>query len=163
MKKILLILLTIQLASSGYAFDYDSYKLRDLDEVINEAKAYDPEKTEGQSLLIPPHRIHLYERLVRYPFECDCRPIVVLLAMALSRTAAEMPSINTCMQIESKTGQKIGVFVQDSIAQYVEKEYALGQGIHLWSLWLFVNSSDKLPYFIINAIGPAKQADATDR
>ena len=34
-------------------------------------------------------------------------------------------------------------------------EYELGDGIELWALWLFVNASDRKPYFIVNAIGPA--------
>lgn len=97
MKRITPILLALMITGNLYAFDYGSYKLRDLDEIIDESKLYDPEKTTGQSLLIPPHRIHLYEKLVRYPFECDCRPIVLMLAMALGRTEKEMPSINTCM------------------------------------------------------------------
>lgn len=157
MRKIIVILLLLLLAGNLHAFDSQSYKLRDLDEIINESKLYDPEKTTGQSLLIQPPRIHLFEKLVRYPFKCDdTRPIAFLLAMALGRMEDEMSSINTCMVIESKTGEKIGVFIQDSIAQYVEKEYEIGQKIHLWSLWLFVNSSDKKPYFVINAIGEIK-------
>jgi hypothetical protein len=149
----ILILVALLLGGNVYAFDYASYKLRDLDEIVNESTMYDPEKTTGQSLLIPPPRIHLYEKLVRYPFKCDARPIVFMLAMALKRTEDEMPAINMCMQIESKNGKKIGVFIQDSVAGFVEKEYVLGQKIHLWSSWLFVNSSDKKPYFVINAIG----------
>ncbi len=86
-----------------------------------------------------------------------------MLAMALGRTENDMPSINTCMQIESKKGERIGVFIQDSIAGYVEKEYGLGQEIHLWSLWLFVNASDKKPYFVINAIGDAERGGPPDR
>ena len=163
MKCMILIMLSSVLAGNLYAFDYSSYELRDLDEIIRESKIYEPEKTTGQSLLMPPRRIHLYEKLVRYPFKCDCRPIVFLLAMALGKTEKEMPSINTCMQIESKKGEKIGVFIQDSIAGYVEKGYALGQEIHLWSLWLFVNASDKKPYFVINAIGNPEQAAPPDR
>jgi hypothetical protein len=151
----ILIWVALLYAGNLYAFDYVSYKPRDLDEIIGESKIYDPEKTTGQSLLTPPPRIHLYEKLVRYPFKCDTRPIVLMLAMAFNRKEDEMPLINTCMQIESKTGEKIGVFIQDSIAQYVEKEYDLGQKVHLWSMWLFVNSSDKKPYFVINAIGDA--------
>ena len=156
MKRMILILLAVLLAGNLYAFDYASYNLRDLDEIIAESKMYDPEQTSGQSLLIPPPRIHLYEKLVGYPFKCDGQPVVFILAMALNKTVDEMPSINSCMQIESKTGEKIGVFAQDSIAQYIEKEYHPGQKIHLWSLWLFVNSSDKKPYFVINAIGDAE-------
>jgi hypothetical protein len=157
MKKITTILLLLLFAGNLYAFDYQSYKLRDLDEIISESRLYDPEMNTGQSLLIPPHRIHLFEKLVKYPFKCeDAFPIAIMLAMALGRTEDEMPSISTCMVIESKTGEKIGVFIQDSIAQYIEKEYEPGQKIHLWSLWLFVNSSDKKPYFVINGIGDTK-------
>jgi len=163
MKWMILILPALVLSGNLYAFDYASYKLRDLDEIINESKMYDPEKTTGQSLLTPPHRIHLYEKLVRYPFKCEGSPIVLLLATALNRRVDKMPSISTCMQIESKAGEKIGVFIQDPIAQYVEKEYALGQNIHLWSLWLFVYSSEKKPYFVINAIGDPEQAASPDR
>jgi hypothetical protein len=163
MKRMILIFLPLMLAGNLYAFDYSSYELRDLDEIISESKMYEPEKTTGQSLLMPPRRIHLYEKLVRYPFKCDCRPIVFMLGMALNRTEDEMPLINTCMQIESKKGEKIGVFKQDSIAGYIEKEYGLGQEIHLWSLWLFVNASDKKPYFVINAIGNPEQTAPLDR
>lgn len=140
------------------------YESRDLDDIIDEAKRYDPDKTTGQSLLTPPPTIHLFERLVRYPFKCDdARPIALMLSMATNRTEQEMPAINNCMVIQSKSGEKIGLFIQDSIAGYVEKEYDLGQEIHLWSLWLFVNSSDKKPYFVINAIGEAQQLRVPDR
>jgi hypothetical protein len=163
MKRILFVLVVLLFVGNAYAFDYESYKLRDLDEVIGEAKAYDPEKTTGQSLLVPPHRIHFYEKIAGYPFKCEASPVVLMLAMAMNRTEQEMPAISNCMQIQSKSGEKIGVFIQDSIAGYVEKEYSLGQKIHLWSLWLFVNSSDKKPYFVINAIGDAEPLRAPDR
>jgi hypothetical protein len=156
MKRIFLFLFAVLIAGDLYAFDYASYELRDLDEVISQAKAYDPEKTTGQSVLMPPQRIHLYEKVARYPFKCESRPIVVMLAMAIKRKEQEMPPMNYCMQIQSKNGEKIAVVVQNSIADYVEKEYDLGQKIHLWSLWLFVNASDKKPYFVINAIGEAE-------
>ena len=159
MHRIMSILILLLSAGNLYAFDYQSYALRNLDEIVKESKSYDPEKTEGQSLLIPPPKIHLFERLVRYPFKCDdARPIAYLLALALGRTEDEMPSIKTCMVIESKSGEKVGVFIQDSIAHYVEEEYVLDQKIHLWSSWLFVNSSDHKPYFVINAIGENKDA-----
>ncbi len=163
MKWMILIVLALLLAGNLHAFEYASYELKDLDDVINESKKYEPEKTTGQSLLTPPPRIHLYEKLIRYPFKCDARPIVFMLAKALDRTENDMPSINTCMQIESKKGEKIGVFLQDSIAVFVEKEYDLGQNIHMWSLWLFVNCSDKKPYFVINAIGNPERAATADR
>ena len=158
MKGALLCLFVLLLSQNAFAFDYASYESKDLDDIVSASAAYDPEKTEGQSLLIPPPRIHLYEKLVRYPFKCDARPILLMLATAMSRTIDEMPAINTCMQIESKNGEKIGAFIQDSIAGHVEKEYAIGEKIHLWSLWLFVNSSDKKPFFVINAIGEPKPA-----
>ena len=153
MKKIMLILLVLLFAGNLQAFDFQSYKLRDLDEIINESNLYDPEKTEGQSLLIPPHRIHLYEKIIKYPFKCDGELIQFLLIMTTGVPKEKLPSVNTCMQIESRKGVKIGVFIQDSIAEYIEKEYELGQRIHLRCLWLFVNSSDKKPYFVVNAIG----------
>jgi len=49
MNKIILILILLLFAGNVCAFDYLSYKLRNLDEIINESKHYDPEKTEGQS------------------------------------------------------------------------------------------------------------------
>jgi hypothetical protein len=163
MKGVLLSVVALLFAGNVWAFDYASYKARDLDDVIKEARAYDPEKTTGQSLLTPPHRIHLYEKIARHPFKCDTAPISLMLAMAMNRSEQEMPALNNCMQIQSKSGEKIGVFIQESIAGFVEKEYDLGQEIHLWSLWLFVNSSDKKPYFVINAIGDAEPVRAPDR
>lgn len=153
MKKLIMILLAITITNNLYAFDYESYRLRDLDEIIIESKLYNPEETRGQALIIPPQKIHLYEKLVMYPFKCDCNFINGLLVMATGLTREKLPSVNTCMQIESKSGVKIGAFIQDSIAGYVEKEYEIGQKIHLWSLWLFVDASDEKPYFVINAIG----------
>jgi hypothetical protein len=163
MKAIISFLLVLFVSGSVSAFDYASYEPKDLDDIITASKAYDPEKTTGQSLLRPPPRVHLHEKLARYPFKCDTRPIVFMLALAMNRTIDEMPPMNTCMQIESKKGEKIGAFIQDSIAGYVEEEYAIGQKIHLWSLWLFVNSSDKKPFFVVNGIGDAEQTAPPDQ
>jgi hypothetical protein len=101
-----------------YGFDYQSYKLRNLDEIINESKYYDPEKTEGQSLLTPPQKIHLYEKIIKYPFKCDGQPIQFMLSMV---TEGLTPPINKCMQIESENGIKIGVFIQDSIVTTLKR------------------------------------------
>lgn len=159
MKRKILILLTLLSAGSLYAFDYASYKFKDLDEIVCKSKFYDPERTEGQSLLIPPPRIHLFEKLIRYPFKCDGQPIEYLLMVATRLPIEKIPSVNMCMQIESRNGEKIVVFIQDSISEYVQKEYELGQKIHLWASWLFVNSSDKKPYFVVNGIGPPEDAE----
>ena len=54
MKGALLCLFVLLLSQNAFAFDYASYESKDLDDIVSASAAYDPEKTEGQSLLIPP-------------------------------------------------------------------------------------------------------------
>jgi hypothetical protein len=159
MKRIVFTLLLFALCVvNAHAFDYATYELRDLDQVIRESKVHGHNEVEGQRVMIPPPRIHLYETVAKYPFKCDGTPTTWMLAMALNRTIEEMPFISNCMLIESRNGEKIAAFIQDSIAPFVEKEYRIGDKIHLWSVLLFVNSSDKKPYFVVHGIGEAEQS-----
>jgi hypothetical protein len=53
----------------------------------------------------------------------------------------------------------VNLWLQDSFAQLVSEEYRLGEEIELWALWLFVNASDRKPYFVVNAIGPSEEPE----
>lgn len=147
-----LIIFTLLYAGNIWAFDYSSYELRDAEEIYQESKNYDPDEKEGQSVLTPALRIHLYEKIYRFPEKCDA-----FLATSILKVGGipkdSIPPINYCMSIETSKGNKIGLYVQDSIARFVEEEYEIGDKMHLWTLWIFVNSSDKKPYFVVNAIG----------
>ena len=60
------------------------------------------------------------------------------------------------MSIETTNGHILGLYIQDSIAGFIKEEYEIGDKMHLWTMWIFVNSSDNKPYFLINAIGEEK-------
>ena len=133
------------------SFDYASYERKSVEELLERSKSFDPDKTEGQSLLMPPKRVHLSAQLVSHPKPCDdFLPKLLLKTTGVS----DPPEMGHCMQLGAQDGTKINLWVQGTIAPYVKDEYEIGDTVEVWALWLFVNSSDRKPYFIVNAIGP---------
>lgn len=125
----------------------------DLDDVIEESKQYsDHGQVSGQAVLTRPPKIHLFESLKTYPWECDASFATDYIAL-LGVPRDQIPSISYCIRVKSKKGIIIKMYIQDSISKFVRKEYRIGDNIHLWTRWIFVNHSDKKPYFVVNAIG----------
>jgi len=153
MKALLIfVALTISLTSQAEDFNYSSYKNTPLAEILEESKLYDPEKKEGQSILMPSPKIHLFEMLSMFPKKCDTfLPIFVLNTIGIP--TGSLPPINYCMSIKTEDNVYVNLYIQDSIAGFVAEEYKLGDKIHLNVMWLFVNSSDKKPYFLVNGLG----------
>lgn len=149
---ILTITLVLSVNSFANEFNYSAYELKDADVIFEESKLYDPEETEGQSVLLPSPKLHLIEKIVKFPYKCDTTLVPIVL-VTIGVPKENVPPINYCMTIETTKGEKLGLYIQDSIAKYVNEEYEIGSKIHLWVMWLFVNSSDRKPYFLVNSIG----------
>lgn len=136
------------------AFDYASYQPADIDELIEQSRGYTPEETEGQTLFTSPRKVRLVAELHAYPWPCpDLLPHTLLKTIGV----AEPPPMARCMQLRSSGGGVVLLWIQESIAEFVEEEYALGDPIEVRALWLFVNGSDKKPYFVVNGIGPGNE------
>ena len=145
------VVLMLSPAASAAAFDYGRYEESSIEELIESASEFDIHEA-GQSVVMPPRPVHLYTAIHRYPKPCSGElPTLLLSAIGIS----EAPQMNWCMVARGESGQTVNLWVQDSFAPRRREEYELGDGIELWALWLFVNASDRKPYFIVNAIGPA--------
>ena len=154
------VVLMLSPAASAAAFDYGRYEDSSVEELIERASEFDIHES-GQSVVTPPQPVHLYTALQRYPQPCSGElPTLLLRAIGIS----EAPQMNWCMTVRGESGQTVNLWVQDSFAPRIREEYELGGGIELWALWLFVNASDRKPYFIVNAIGAAKEppSDSVD-
>ncbi len=124
----------------------------DVDQIMIDSKQYLGDYEDGQSIPSPIPKVHLYEKIHGFPFQCDASLVGHILT-ATGVPGDSIPQINYCMSIESSTGAVFNLYIQDSIASYVEEEYKQGSKIHLYAMWIFVNISDKKPYFLVNGIG----------
>ena len=143
---------------SASAFDYTRYKDSSVEALIERAAAFDVHES-GQSVLTPPQPIHLRAAVHSYPKACpDELPAIAMRTVGI----AEPPSMKWCMTVKGEKGSLVNLWVQDSFAYAIAEEYELGEEIELWALWLFVNASDRKPYFVLNAIGPAEESGTAD-
>ena len=139
-------------AGASPAFDKSEYLLKDVDQIMTESKRYLGDYTEGQSIPQPIPKLRLYEKVYRFPSSCDAELVIQILQVT-GIPEDSIPPINHCMSIESAKGEIFHLYVQDSIARYIEEEYEIGDRIYLWVMWIFVNISDKKPYFLVNGLG----------
>jgi len=145
-----LVLLT--LGASAPAFNYARYEASSVDELLERAAAFDIHET-GQSILTPPRPVHIRAPIASYPQACpDDMPAMLLRAVGVK----EPPAMKWCMTVQGTSGQRVNLWVQDSFAPRIAEEYKLGDEIEVWALWLFVNATDRKPYFVVNAIGEAE-------
>lgn len=149
-----MLLLLAALSGQEPSFDYARYEASDVEALIKRAAAFDVHES-GQSLLTPPLAVHLRAAIVSFPKACpDELPAMLLRAVKVP----DPPSMKWCMRVKGKSGETVNLWVQDAFAHAVSEEYGLGDEIELWALWLFVNASDRKPYLVVNAIGPASEA-----
>lgn len=143
---------------SASAFDFARYESSSVEALIERSAAFDVHES-GQSVLTPPQPVHLRAAVHSYPKACsDELPAIAMRTVGI----AEPPSMKWCMTVKGAKGSLVNFWVQDSLAHFIEEEYELGDEIELWALWLFVNASDRKPYFVLNAIGPAEILDNAD-
>lgn len=153
MDSVTVLALLAALSGQAPSFNYARYEASDVDALIERAEAFDVHES-GQSVLTPPLAVHLRAAIVSFPQPCpDELPTMFLRVVRV----ADPPSMKWCMRVKGKSGQTVNLWVQDSFAHFVAEEYRLGEEIELWALWLFVNATDRKPYFVVNAIGPAKE------
>jgi hypothetical protein len=156
----LLLALLFSSASADVEFNHASYTSADIDELVEQSRHYTPEETTGQTLLTPPIKVHLLAQVESYPEPCpDELPHILLKTVRVP----DPPPMGRCMQLRSKTGSVVNTWIQESISDFVREEYALGEPIEVRALWLFVNGSDKKPYFVINGIGPSDEPESGER
>lgn len=152
MRQIPVLILLLLFAGNSTAFDESAYKPMDVDQIMIDSKRYLGDYEVGQSIPSPIPKVRLNEKIYRFPYQCDASLVgQILTATGVPRDS--IPQINHCMSIESSTGAVFDLYIQDSIASYVEEEYKPGSEIHLYAMWIFVNISDKKPYFLVNGIG----------
>jgi hypothetical protein len=143
---------------SASAFDYARYENSSVEALMERAAAFDVHES-GQSVLTPPQPVHLRAAVHSYPKACpDELPAIAMRTVGIS----EPPSMKWCMTVKGEKGSLVNLWVQDSFAHFIAEEYELGDEIELWALWLFVNASDRKPYFVLNAIGPAAEPGTAD-
>lgn len=148
---VLACLLTITAApSDGADFDFDRYEDTTLEAILQRTRAFD-HHDDGQSVLTPPLSLHFKARIESMPKACpDKLPLMYMRAVGV----VEQPSMKWCMGLRGAGDVVVSAWVQDSVAPFVAQEYQLGDELELWAVWLFVNASDRKPYFVVNAIGP---------
>ena len=149
-------LLMAGISQDPAAFNYARYEESTIEAVIKRADAFDSHES-GQSVLTPPLPFHLRAAVESYPTICpDELPHLLMRTVGIPNP----PPMGWCMKVKGESGAVVNLWVQDSFAQFITEEYDLGQDIELWALWLFVNDSDRKPYFVVNGIGPAEEKAA---
>ena len=139
------------------AFNHARYEDSTIEALIERAEAFDSHES-GQSVLTPPLPMHLHASVESYPKTCsDELPHLLMRTVKIP----DPPPMGWCMKVKGESGAVVNVWVQDSVAPFIAEESELGQAIELWTLWLFVNASDRKPYFIVNGIGPAVERPAS--
>lgn len=137
-------------SASAAEFDYARYGDSSIENLMERAEAFDAHES-GQSVLTPPQPVHLRANVHSYPTACsDELPALLMRTVGIVKP----PPMKWCMSVKGDNGSVVNLWVQDSFAPFVAEEYELGEEIELWALWLFVNASDRKPYFVVNAIGP---------
>ena len=157
-KSFALVVLLCTFWGRAAAFDYARYEESSVETLVERAAAFDIHES-GQSVLTPPRPVHLRAWVHSYPEPCpDDLPALLMRTVGI----AEPPPMKWCMTVKGEKGSLVNVWVQDSFAHFIAEEYRSGEEIELWALWLFVNASDRKPYFVANAIGPAAIASPAD-
>ena len=131
------------------AFDKNSYKPTVLSDLLVKSANIMSGKESGQSIIAPPERLLLNAKILELPKRCNAHSYV---QMIMNVSNIKIPPINYCMKIVTDSGTSLNLFVQDSLSNSISSHYAVNQKVDLYALWIMVNASDKLPYFILNAI-----------
>ena len=153
----LLLAFLISSAPDDSQFVYASYASADIDDLVEQSRSFTPEENTGQTVLTPPKKVHLIAHLESYPKACpEQLPVLLLKTVGIQ----DPPPMGRCMQLRSKSGVVVNTWIQESISDFVEEEYALGDSIEVRALWLFVNGSNKKPYFLVNSIGPGDEPES---
>jgi hypothetical protein len=157
-RKLAFAVLLCSFSCSALEFNYARYEHSSIEALVERAAAFHTHEA-GQSVLMPPQAVHLRGAVQSYPIACsDQLPNLLMRTIGI----ADPPAMKWCMSVKGEKGSVISLWVQDSFAHFVAEEYELDDEIELWALWLFVNASDRKPYFVVNAIGPAEEPEAED-
>ncbi|PKI16286.1 hypothetical protein [Colwellia sp. 12G3] len=147
--KFLCYFLVLMFSFNLQALDKKSYKPTMLPDLLIKSAAIAEGKTLGQSIILPPERLFLTANILELPKRCNAHSYV---QMIMNMSQIKIPPINYCMKVATDSGVSLNLFVQDTLSKSIVSHYKVNQSVNLYSLWIMVNASDKLPYFIINAI-----------
>jgi hypothetical protein len=120
------------IATIVQAFDYDSYKPGDLDEVLAMKKP-----ATGVDV-ISMQKLALKATLESYPEQGTCPAANVLkltmkmLPSIYPKEFADAISMTKCIKVKSPKGVTVGAIIQDKVADFLPKEVPLGTEIQLY-------------------------------
>jgi hypothetical protein len=127
---ILVSIVTLVMVTAAQAFDYDSYKPGDLDEVVAM-----PKPKSGVDV-ISMQKIALKATLESYAEGCPVAAIINLTMKMLPsmypREFADSISTAKCIKIKSPKGVTVAAVIQDKVADFLPKEVPLGTEVKLY-------------------------------
>ena len=155
--KYLSLLVFILLPLTGNAFDYSSYEIETLDNIIKRSNVIlDEHKDEkGIELISPTIRIAIKDKIMKMPYKCDNGALLKFMSM-VGYKADKLPPINYCIDLKSNSGVVVTFHVQDTLVQYLNEEVKVGENITLWALWIYSSGFDGLPRFLANEFEASK-------
>jgi hypothetical protein len=121
---------TLVMVASSQAFDYDSYKPGDLDEVLAM-----PKPKTGVDV-ISMQKIALKATLESYAEGCPAAGILKLAMKMLPsmypKEFADSISTSKCIKVKSPKGVTVAAVIQDKVAEFLPKEVPLGTEVKLY-------------------------------
>ncbi len=140
------------LPALAMAFDFDSYRDESMTDLLERARevAATHAHDGGVEIIFPLTKLHLYEELAEPPYACDSNHLITYLGVMGVGTDRDLPPINTCIKIRAETGELVELFAQDQVARYIPEEVPIGEKMHLYAIWVYVNNDDSLPYLLLN-------------
>lgn len=125
-------LVALALACSAEAFDYDSYKPGNLDDVL----ALNRPKT-GMDI-ITPQKLRLKVTLESYAKKCGVAGMIKLSAKMLRgiypQPFVDALAMSQCVTVKSPKGVSVTLAIQDKVAEFLPKEVPLGTEILVYGI-----------------------------
>ncbi len=135
--------------SAAFAFDFSAYPTQDVDQIIEQGRAIDPERKTGFKLMTPPPKLSFDGELIVLPYAC--KTDFLLRTMRVQGFDLErLPPINTCIRVRSPKGAVLILYVQDEVAAFIVKEAKKADQLRFYSLYLHFSLVDQLPYFLVS-------------
>lgn len=147
-RSLILAAVLFALCNAAFAFDYSTYPTQDVDQIIEQGRAIDPERKSGFKLMTPPQKVSFDGQLIVLPY--TCKTDFLLRTMRVQGFDLEqLPPINTCIRIRSPKGEVLISYVQDAVAESMIKEAKKGDQLRFYAVYLHFSLVDQLPYFLV--------------
>ncbi len=129
------------------AFDFASYQPTDLDIVLQT-----PEPLQVDYLIHPiPERLRLRETLTRHAAPCDTvwlKRHLIAGGGENGKKFVENVAMTQCIEVTTRQGVKVTLFIQDVLTPYLQEEVPLGKTVELYAIYVYSHRGS--PKILVN-------------